>query len=194
MRNTTRWAILGGLLTLAAVAYWFFSPYWTLWGLRDALVTADSVALEAQIDFPVLRQNLKDQVNAQFMAEAGEDLQDNPFSVLAMGLATGLVDKIVDGLVTPAGLARLTAGIEPTVNAEAVSDPAPVELDSSSNLLEHATIRRNSLSSFSVHVRDPKKEEEIQLLFRRDGLRWVLINIVLPVTHFVQLGIENCSR
>lgn len=76
------------------------------------MVTGDSAALESRIDFPALRQNLKEQAKVQIAGAAIEEDKPLDFGFLAVGLAGGLVDNIIDAFATPSSLARLTAGSE----------------------------------------------------------------------------------
>lgn len=88
MGRPTRIAIAAGaLLALTAAGWWFASPWWTLWRMREAAAAGDSGALAAYIDFPALRASTK----AQLSPRLG-------------GLGSALARPAVDALVSPAAL------------------------------------------------------------------------------------------
>ena len=84
-------------------------PFLTLQGIKNGIESADMESLSDNVDFPVLRQNLKDQLNAQLSSTLTED-SDNWGTKLASGFATLFTDKLVDNFVTPAGLSKLLSG------------------------------------------------------------------------------------
>ena len=102
-------ACLGGAAVLLA-AFVFLRPYFILGEIKSAAKSGDAERLAELVDFPALRENLKAQLNANFMKHMSQDLQGNPFAGLGMMLGTALVDKMVDSFVSPSGLAAITAG------------------------------------------------------------------------------------
>jgi hypothetical protein len=50
------------LLALLAAGWWFGSPWWTLWRMREAARAGDSGALAAYVDFPALRASTRAQI------------------------------------------------------------------------------------------------------------------------------------
>jgi hypothetical protein len=85
------------------------SPYFSFWRLCTALQSGDRDSLEAHIDFPSVRESLKDQLRVQMMKSMAQDkeLQDNPFGGLAIAFAPMMVNYAVDNFVTPSGIAAL---------------------------------------------------------------------------------------
>jgi DUF2939 family protein len=166
-------AIVG--VALLGAGWFHVSPSLALNGLRDALESGDSDALADHVDFPALRSNLKDQLSAIWMNETSPD---NPLGALAGGLATLLVDKILDSVVTPAGIGSLIRGMNPPDDGsnEPESDP---HRRSAADLLEDARLDRESFDRVSAWVPN-ESGDQTQLVFRRYGLCWKLTNIVFP--------------
>ena len=54
-----------GIIVVIAVGYILATPYLTVYQMKIAAENQDGEALSEHIDFPVLRQNLKDQLNAR---------------------------------------------------------------------------------------------------------------------------------
>ena len=101
------------LLVLAAAAgvyiYW---PYRTAVKLEDAFRAADKLALDRLIDFPAVRQSLKEQVKAKMNAEAAAELSPEgntaptQTKLFPAVLAGTVADKVIDAMVTPDSIAR----------------------------------------------------------------------------------------
>lgn len=164
------------LTVLAGIGYAIASPFIAIENIKSAVNERDSEQLSDNIDFPVLRQNLKEQLNAYMMKEAGSDLQDNPFGVLAIGFASKLTDGIVDSFVTPSGLASLMEGKEPAKSVYKSSNPKESD---ENELFRNARYTFDSFSKFSVWVPN-NKGEEIRFVLGRSGIKWKLVNIILP--------------
>ena len=81
------------------------SPFLTLNAIRQGFEERDAGKVAQYIDFPTLRQNLKDHVGAAALAAANEAPEDNPFGSVFTALAPGSVGSLIDSYVTPSGLA-----------------------------------------------------------------------------------------
>jgi hypothetical protein len=80
------------LLVLLAAGWWFGSPWWTLWRIREAARARDAEAIAAYIDFPALRASTLEQLGPRF----------GP-------LKSRLARPAIEALVSPPGL-RLILG------------------------------------------------------------------------------------
>lgn len=177
-----------GLIALLP-AFWIGAgPYLAVADIERGINDKDSERLAERVDFPTLRQNLKDQLKVTVLKSAARELEDNPFGALATGLATTLVDGLVDAFITPAGLASLMEGERPSVGAvpsRSQSSPAQTpEPDQKQkqdrDLFKNARHSYDSLSRFSVWV--PGQDgRETRFVLQRDGLSWKLVNMILPL-------------
>jgi len=175
---------------IAVVAVFFLGyigvgPFLAMSGIKSGIETKDSVMLSEHIDFQSLRQNLKDQFNAKMIMDLQSKEKNNPFGALAAGFASKLVDGIVDGMVTPAGLAQMISGKAPSKPGEAPSQKEgekvmPGKSAEKKELFENARFGFDSTSKFSIWV-PTKKEEEVRFLLVRNGLDWKLSNIIIPM-------------
>ncbi|MES2919305.1 MAG: DUF2939 domain-containing protein [Pseudomonadota bacterium] len=152
-------ALLGG--------YFVASPYLALRGLGQALDSGDQTALEAHVDFPGLRQNLKDQLSAAFAQQTRADDSDNPLAAFAATLAGAFMNPVIDAFVTPAGLSQLLKG--KAEDADAQPDP-----------FAQADTAFESLSVFRVTLHQADGDR-LDLFLRREGLSWKLYRIDLPL-------------
>ncbi len=96
-----------GLVALTLFLAW---PLWAGWQLRQAMRTRDAASLEARVDWPVLRANLKPKLADAVRAEA--DKSGAVVGAVKRAIGGVLADKGVDYMVTPSNLARVLAGRE----------------------------------------------------------------------------------
>ena len=171
-----------GLLLLIVGGYVVAGPYITISAIKDGIVERDADKLSDNIDFPALRQNLKDQINAQVMQNAATELKDNPFAALAVGFASKMVDGVVDAYVTPSGLAKIMEGEKPNIqkNNGAISDKEINDAPKKEDLFKNARYSYDSMSRFSIYVPNDKGEEA-RFVLKRQDLSWKLVNIEIPM-------------
>lgn len=168
------------LIALAAMLliYVAAAPYITVHQIASAAEDKDGEAMAEHIDFPSVRQSLKDQMNAMMMKETSSpEMQDNPFAALGVAFAGVLVDKMVDAYITPAGITQLMKGEKPAPASGGSSD---TESGQKKEPFEDASMSYESFSKFAVTVRDDP-ENEIRFILRRRGLGWQLTEILIPM-------------
>lgn len=163
------------VLLLAAICilgYVSAGPFLTLQSIKSSIETRDMESLSDNVDFPALRQNLKDQLNAQ-LSSAATNESDDWGSKLAAGFATLFTDKLVDNFVTPAGLSNLLSG-------EKVVEGAKPESSNLDNMFENMSFKLKSHNRFHVLVKG-ENNETVTISLKREGLVWKLTNIILPL-------------
>lgn len=93
---------------------------WGAWRLRQAVLTRDLAALEARVDWPALRANLKPRISKLVGDEA--EKYGRTGQILRKALEGTVASKAVDVLVTPAWLARALRGREFVISR---TEPSP---------------------------------------------------------------------
>lgn len=178
--------IVGLCAGLAAAGWIYASPLWTLKAMRDAAQARDAEALAAYVDFPALRADLKSDLSAAMMAEmaraqASRDPSGPPDAFGTLGLALGfaMLDPLIEGAVSPAGLQMIFAGDPATPSAVT---PAPLR---DVSVAGDFTLTRSGLSEFRVVGRGASPAA---LVFRRNGFGWRLVGIDLPPQAFASAG------
>lgn len=166
------------LVVIGVVGYAAAGPYLTIGAIKTGIVENDAELLADNIEFPTLRQNLKEQFNIILMKSAAKEADDNPLGLLLAGLATSLVDGLVDNFVTPGALASVMEGREPPTGSTP-SSRSPSTADRE-NLFRDARMSYDTLSTFSVWVPNDTGGET-RFVLKRDGLSWKLVNIVIPM-------------
>ncbi len=183
------WVAAGVLVLL--IGYVMAGPFLAVYQIKGAIKERDQEALAEHVDFPVLRGNLKEQLNGQLMGEMASSKSNDAFAMFGMMLADKLVDVMVDSLVTPASLARLMAGekvpVRPAKGGEQDGETGGAQKSETGDqpteqkeLLADASYHFRSTSRFVARVTD-RKGRPLDFVLTRDGLSWRLTNIVLPL-------------
>lgn len=154
------------VLGLSAFAlYLWASPYLFLRALQGAVLEGDRARLERMVDFPRVREGLKAQIHAQLLKEVGKEVQANPFAGLAYLFAAGLVDPLVEVLVSPEGLAALGTGAGP--------GEAPKEE------VKNWRLKYQGFRTAYIHHKD---DPESRLYLERQGLwGWKVVRLEFPL-------------
>ncbi|MGJ4748623.1 DUF2939 domain-containing protein [Leptospira sp. SA-E8] len=168
------WVCVIGVLGIAG--YVAAGPYITVHQMKAAAEARDGRALSEHIEFPSVRQSLKEQMNALIMKKMAEDqsLKKNPFAALGAAFAGTIAERMVDLYVTPAGITQLMAGEKPQMqkmNAESASSP---------RLLSGADMSYESFDKFVVKI-NGQSGNAGEFVLRRTGLDWKLTEIILPL-------------
>ncbi|MFP5296771.1 MAG: DUF2939 domain-containing protein, partial [Alphaproteobacteria bacterium] len=99
---------------VALVAAWAVAPVLAAQGLIRAAKAGDARKLEALVDFPSLRQSLKEELNAELVARMRRDpdIAGDALGGLGLMLAPMLLSGAVDTLVTPEMVAEMVVTAE----------------------------------------------------------------------------------
>lgn len=174
--------IIAALVVALLAIYLAAAPYITVYQIKSAAKAHDGVALSQHIDFASVRQSLKDQMNAKFMRELGQNSSGlgEPFAVLGLALAGVVVDKAVDVYVTPSGVTQLMQGRKPQAEREPEQADGSAPSSAERKPLADASMGYQSLNRFVVKAPDDEGRET-QFVLSRQGLGWKLTQIVLPM-------------
>jgi hypothetical protein len=171
----SRGKILAAIGALFAI-YIAAAPYITVHQMKSAAESRDGEALSEHIEFPSVRQSLKDQMNAMFMKEMAKDeMKDNPFAVLGAAFAGVMVDKMVEAYVTPAGITQLMSGEKPKQVEGGGADS-----NSTRKPLSDASMSYESMDKFIVKIKGNTGDEG-KFVLRRRGIGWKLTEIIIPL-------------
>jgi hypothetical protein len=158
-----RWLLLA--LVLLTGVWYYLTPRRAWDDFLEAIVTGQEARLQATIEFPILRDNLKGDLRA-----ALEGRVQGEAPVLA-GLSGVLIDPLVNATVTPQGLARLVTGF-------GTRTPHPDEADSLAAGSETSWHYRSpSRVDVRVRARGADPIDAGIFTFQRFGLSWRLVRI-----------------
>lgn len=176
-----KWLLLILIVLLGLAGWMAAGPFLTVNAIRRAVQEQDAASLSRHVDFPALRTSLKQQVDDYLARRAGQGVQSNLFGAIALQLASGATDGIVDALATPAGLAAVMegrnfwdrlGGRRSSENSYATASPR--------DPLEGAKYRYESASRFTVTVKNADGEPVVFVL-TRTGFTWKVTEVMLPL-------------
>ncbi|MFN3930183.1 MAG: DUF2939 domain-containing protein [Brevundimonas sp.] len=161
-------------LAVAAVALfalaWAAAPVFAAQALIRAAKAGDAARIEQLVDFPALRQSLKDELTAELAAHMRRDprLSDSRLGGLGMILAPMLLSGAVDAAVTPEVVAQMVTTAEapdPTVPDKPEPDDAADKDDI------HQAWGYRDMNAFAVTLTDrDQPDQRLALILERRGL------------------------
>lgn len=174
-----KWGIIAAVIAALFVAAYLGSPYWSARQFREAALAGDAEALEERVDFPAVRERLKSQLTAALTEKMTNDpeMKGNPFAGLGMMLVPTMVNNMVDGYVTPDGIAMMVKRGKAEKPGAKDAGPADVEYD----------FAYQSLNRFSVtpHAKGVPATQAPTFIFDRVGLfSWKMIRLNIPANAF----------
>jgi len=168
------WIIAIGVAAAVFVLAYGASPYVAVRGFVDAAKKGDAARLGASVDFPAVRADLKPQLAAAVTTRVERDpeMRGNPFAGLGRMLMPSILDRMIDSVVTPEGIAALVRAGK-VGHAETESE-APRRVDYDFHYI--------ALNRFDVALRrQGAAGDPVTLVFQRRGLfAWKLVRIALP--------------
>jgi hypothetical protein len=159
---------------------WIAWPYYAAYDLATALRDGDSIALENRVAWDSVRQGLRADLNAFLLQGVGSD--SGAGSGLAAILGPAIINQMIEGYVTPQGLATL---MRPS-NAASTS-----ERSDASRQVRHLDFSRLKYAFFSggpltfkVELENEKNDRSpFALIFKWSG-NWKLTRLILPAGTF----------
>jgi hypothetical protein len=109
---------IAGLSAIAAVvllgaASSYFSPYWTIYQMKQAYDRRDAPAFSSYIDFPSVQASVKAQTQAKVRDTLNQRFPGKFLATLGAALASNVTDPVVDTLISPTGVAQAFANAGP---------------------------------------------------------------------------------
>lgn len=162
------------VIGVAVTAY--ASPYYALHQIKTALAERNAEALAGHVDFPALRASVKAQLEASMArsieATAGSG---NPLAALGQSIASAMLGKMVDTMVSPAGVVALVnkSAVSPQAGADARADaPADGAQKKAGYSASYAGV-----NTFVVRAQDGNAQEGALVLQRHGVWGWKLSSI-----------------
>lgn len=162
-----------GLAVIALVAFalaWGAAPVMAAQGLIRAAKAGDVRKLESLVDFPSLRQSLKEELNAELVARMRRDgeLSAGALGGLGLMLAPMLLSGAVDTLVTPEVVADMVVTAQAPDPTRPAEPPSP-ETDRERDL--HQSWGYRDLNHFAVTLTDrDRPDQQLALILERRGV------------------------
>ena len=171
---------LGVVVALAAIAIMVAAPWMAAAQLTAALKSGDPDAISRMVDFPSVRSSLSTQLTAKITEEArnGPQARDNPFAGLVTMLAPTIVNQLVNVIVTPEGLAKLSQEAQ---RSEAASDARRrakgEDRDRGERGMGKPVLAYSGINTFTATYSSPTKGKMVWVLGRDKLFFWKLKKI-----------------
>lgn len=184
------------IVVIAALGFAYASPYIALRNLKRAADARDAQTVNQYVDFPALRDSLKQQITAMLTRRLDADANSKMATIGAM-IGVTLIGPLVDSYATPDGVASLLNGMpprgdpgeRPAAPPDANNPPAadtsasPPVADAASATQPPAretTAGYRSINEFVVTYRRGEGDANYSAIFQREGLfTWRLTAINL---------------
>jgi len=101
------------IAVVAALGFGYASPYIALNNLKRAADARDAETVNQYVDFPALRESLKQQVTGLLTRRLDAHGNGNPFAAIGAMIGVALIGPLVDAYATPDGVAALLNGMPP---------------------------------------------------------------------------------
>ena len=177
------------LAALALGAYVAAGPFLTVRAISSAVQRGDMRALDRDVDFPLIRASVKAQLEDYLARRMDDPGTDSRLKAMGRQITAAMTGGVVDMLTTPAGIGAILQGrsvirraMGYPVEAAPGGSAAPAE---AFDPLKGAAYRYESASRFTATVQNADGAP-VTFVFTRDGLRWRLTDVRLPVDALVQ--------
>ena len=172
MKKFLPWLV--GLLIIFAI-YLYASPYIALYNIKNAAEQKDADKLSGYIDFPSVKQSMKDQVKAAMVEELASSKEQDGFEALGTMLAAAMIDPLIDGLVTPDGVALMLQGQKLDFD---LNNDTPEDKPKAKNEDVDYKAGYLSFNRFKVQIIDANDpDESLDVIMHRDWLSWKVTRI-----------------
>jgi Protein of unknown function (DUF2939) len=184
------------LTTVVSGGAYFVSPYYAIHEITTAARDKDFITLNEHVDYPAVRENLKDQVAAKVAAEVRRTSGASAaLEMLESAAASAILDKVIDLVIRPDSLSRLleagslqspssskTKARRSKVGTAATAKSAGTGTDAQDPSAD-TTVGFHGFNRFEIAVRPRDKTIETVrfVLARRGFLHWDLIAVLIPM-------------
>lgn len=183
MSKTAKFSIFTIIVIIIAIlAYLYASPYLALRNIKSAAQQGNSEQLNQYIDYPSVRQSLKDQLNAHMLKELRQE-NNNEFAALGAMLAKSMTDTLLDTVITPTGVGLMLQGKNlnpshmPSSNSTEQTTPQEEKVEYNAYY--------TSMNRFVVDVNNKQRHDQrVQVVMERDGLSWKLKELIIPLDQY----------
>ena len=190
------------IVVIAALGFCYASPYMALNTLKRAADARDAQTVNEYVDFPALRESLKQQVTGLLTRRLDVQGNGNPLAAIGAMIGVALIGPLVDAYATPDGVAALLNGMPPRGNPgerppvpagagnppaapAAAAEPAPPAAGNNGNSATppqppQTTAGYRGLNEFVVSYQHGAGDARYSAILRREGLfTWKLAAVNL---------------
>lgn len=192
------------IVVVAVLGYGYASPYLALDRLKQAADARDAQTVSEYVDYPALRESLKEQIAGLLTRKIQARANGNPLAALGAMIGVALIGPLVDAYATPDGVAALLNGMPPrgdptqrppappdaaanaptgsTGSAAAATTPAPATANPATTPPQppQTTAAYRGINEFVVTYQHGVGDTRYAAILRREGLfSWKLAAVDL---------------
>jgi hypothetical protein len=185
------------IVVVAVLGYGYASPYLALDSLKRAADARDAQTVSEYVDYPALRESLKEQIGGLLTRRIEARASGNPLAAIGAMIGVALIGPLVDAYATPDGVAALLNGMPPRgdlnqrppvpqdagANAPATpAPPAPAPATSTTAPPQppQTTAGYRGINEFAVTYQHGVGDARYAAILRREGLfSWKLAAVDL---------------
>jgi flagellar basal body-associated protein FliL len=195
------------VIVVAMLGVIYASPYIALDRLKRAADARDAQTVNQYVDFPLLRESLKNQVGQLLTRRIDIQKSGDPLAMIGAMIGVALIGPLVDSYATPDGVAAILNGIPPKGDpgekppvasdasgavvaapeaAQAPPPPAPAQPAPAVTSAPapkpppETTAGYRSFDTFAVNYQHGAGDARYSAIFRRYGLfSWKLVAVEL---------------
>ncbi|WP_109478439.1 DUF2939 domain-containing protein [Paraburkholderia sp. C35] len=180
------------IIVVAVLGYTYASPYLALERLKRAADSRDVATVNEYVDYPALRDSLKQQVTGLLTRRLDVQHNGNPLAAIGAMIGVALIGPLVDAYATPDGVAALLNGMPPrgepgerpppppaAQNGNPDSSPQPTPAPASGDSHDtgktppqppQTTAGYRGINEFVVTYQHGVGDTRYSAIFHRDGL------------------------
>jgi hypothetical protein len=162
---------------LAAASY--FSPYWAIHQMRNAIEKRDYKAFSSHVDFPSLRESFKTQLIPTAEKADGNRNDGSALEALGQGIADALVGPMVDAVVRPAGVVEMINAGVPGIT-RAVLTSSITQVPTAAESIPAMKVDYQGWNSVAFRGANASEQDGSFILVRDGWWSWRLAAVVLP--------------
>lgn len=177
---------LGGFLLFLGIFFW--SPYWAIHQIQNAIERNDAKSLVQYVDFYTLQNNTKNTLKKLINTETEKNKNSNEAQHFGQLMFMAFIGQIIEKMVTPEGLVLILKGkvlndtLNPNNNIETENSTHGNE--SKPNNVTTIT-HYESVNRFILMVYTDKQTTSMGFVFYREGFfSWKLADIRFDMANF----------
>lgn len=176
------WVVAAGAVLASVALAYLASPFLAV---RHFVLTArqgEADQLAESVDFPAVRASLKPQLSAAVTARVEREpgMRSNPLAGLGLMLVPTILDRMVDSVVTPRGIATLVRLGRTGSSGEAGGAPPRVDYDYGFSGFDRFRL--------TISRRDSGEQPVVLTFERQQWFAWKLVRIDIPQTMLADSG------
>ncbi|MCG5495191.1 MULTISPECIES: DUF2939 domain-containing protein [Ectothiorhodospira] len=164
--------IVLGLLAMAIGV--FYSPYHAVDQMREAAEARDTERLSRYVDFPAVREDVRESLSDSLSGELNRAMRDSPFGAMGLAVADALLRPLVDAVISPTALAAILRGYMPVTDG---TDGVGLEARDDVQV----SLRYEAFDRFVIRIAADNGEAVDMVLHRQNLFWWRLSALRLPL-------------